>query len=242
MSDLYMGRVVKVHQHDHSLDIQLTYDGSQLTGVPLLAPTMTTSSGNVDMHHPEDNDWDKAGSPTRDVYVIVARTSNGYIALGFMAPQVNQMAFDRKNFKVSRHASDVYSTIDDNGNIEVAHPSGTCIRIATSPAHENLSEQDFDKLWAITRNTTKAVWVSVTVANAGSVKATLQISPAGDFTLSTTGTATVTAASLTINAPTTINGGLTVNGGGLTHNGVNVGSTHTHGGVNVGDSRTSSPS
>lgn len=249
MSDLYVGRVVKVHQHDHSLDIQLVYDGSRLTAVPLLSSMMTTSSGNVDMHQPEGNAWNAAGSPTRDIYVVVSKTDSGFIALGFLAPQVNQMAFDRPNFRVDRHASDVYSTVDKDGNIEIAHPSGTFVRIATDPDHEDLSGQDFDAFWAITRNTSKNVWLSVAIANSGGVKATLKIDPSGNVTLvnagtlqvTSTGAATMTAASITINGPTTINGTLAVEGSSLTHNGTNVGDSHTHSGVVPGAANTGGP-
>jgi hypothetical protein len=249
MDGLFIGRVIKVHQHDNSLDVQLVHDGSRLTGVPLMTPMMTTSSGLVDMHHPEGNAWDAAGSTTRDIYVVCALAGENFVALGFISPQVNQMMFNRKNFKVDRHASDVYSTIDDNGNVEIAHPSGSFVRIATDPAHEDLTGQDFDKLWGITRNTAKNVWLSVHVANAGGVKATFRIDPSGNvslthtgnLTVNTTGNASLTAASLAITAPTTITGTLAVTGANMTHNGVNVGSTHVHGGVQGGSSNSAVP-
>lgn len=266
MSELYVGRVIAVHQHDNSLDIQLSYDDSMLTGVPLMGPMMTTSSGLVDMHQPEGNTRGGPGSKTRDCFVIVARTSSGFIALGFISPQVNQMAFNRKNFKVDRHASDVYSTIDADGNMETAHPSGTFVRVATSPAHEDLTGKDFDKLWSVTRNKDKPVWLSVQVANTGGVKATFQIDPSGNvslthsgsLTINTSGSATMTAATMTINAPTRINGNTTINGtttmlgsasvasglavtGAMTDNGANIGSSHTHGGVTPGPASTAAP-
>ena len=249
MSDIYVGRVIKVHQHDNSLDIQLSYDGSMLTAVPLIGPMMTSSSGVVNMHHAEGNAQDGPGSATRDICVIVARTSGGFVALGFLSLQVNQMAFNRANFKIDRHASDVYHTIDNSGNVEFSHPSGTFVRVATSPEHENLSGQDTDKIWSITRNKSAAVWLSVVVANAGGVKADIRIDPSGnvtlsnvgDLTLTTTGNTSISAASVTINGPTTINGTTAINGAGLTHNGVNVGFDHVHGGIVPGDGFTLGP-
>ena len=183
----FLGRVIKTHPHDNSLDVELLHDLSRLTAVPLLSPTMTTSSGRVDMHEPEGNEFGKKGSATKDCFVALALTDSGFIALGFLASPVNQMAFDRKNFRVDRHASDVYSTIDNDGNLEVAHPSGTFLRVATSPAHEDLTGQDFDKLWNVTRNKDKPVWLSVQVANAGGVKATFTIDPSGNVALTHTG-------------------------------------------------------
>ncbi len=187
----FIGRVIKTHPHDNSLDVELLHDLSCVTAVPLLSPTMTTSSGRVDMHEPEGNKFGEKGSSTRDCFAALALTDSGFIALGFVSPPVNQMAFDRANFKVDRHASDVYSTIDKDGNLEVAHPSGTFLRVATTPAHEDLTGQDFDKLWAITRNKAKSVWLSVQVANAGGVKATLTIDPSGNVALSHTGNLTI---------------------------------------------------
>jgi hypothetical protein len=35
-----------------------------------------------------------------------------------------------------KHASDVYTSIDQFGNIELAHPSGMFLRTRTSQAHE----------------------------------------------------------------------------------------------------------
>lgn len=262
----FLGRVIKTHPHDNSLDVELVYDGSRLTAVPLLSPTMTTSSGRVDMHEPEGNAFGQKGSGTKDCFVALALTDSGFIAIGFISSPINQMAFDRKNFKVDRHASDVYSTIDKDGNLEISHPSGTFLRVATSPAHEDLTGKDFDKLWSVTRNKDKPVWLSVQVANAGGVKATFQIDPsgnvslthAGSLTVNTSGSATITSASMTINAPTRINGNTTINGtttmlssasvasglavtGGMTDNGTNIGSTHNHSGVTAGPSRTGSP-
>lgn len=255
MSDIFVGRVIKVHQRDNSLDIQLSCDDSVLTGVPLIGPMMTSSSGLVDMHHPEGNTQDGPGSKTRDCCVIVARTNGGFIALGFLSLQVNQMAFNRKNFKVSRHASDVYNTIDDSGNIELSHPSGTFVRVATSPAHENLDGQDADGLWSANRNKSAKVWLSVVVANDSGVMADIKIDPSGnvtllnkgDLTITTKGDAILTAKSVTINGKTTINGVTTINGATaitgptLTHNGVNSGGDHIHGGVTSGAEFTEGP-
>lgn len=44
-----------------------------------------------------------------------------------------------------------------------------------------------------------------------------------------------------INGTTGLNGGVAAAGGAMTHNGVNVGSTHTHGGVDTGPSNTGGP-
>ena len=245
MSGILIGMVIAGHQHDNSLDVQLARDDSVLYGVPLVGPAMTTAAGLVNMPHPEGDQ----GSQTVVSYVVLCQTDGGYIAIGFISPQVNQMNFDRKNFKIDRHASDVYSTIDENGNIELSHPSGTFARIATSPGHEDLTGKDHDGLWAISKNKA-AVWLSVVIANAGSVKAEIKIDPAGNVTINHAGSlmvntsesATINAKSITLNAPTTINGATSINGSLLQHNGVDIGYYHTHTDVKAGGDTTGSPS
>ena len=49
------------------------------------------------------------------------------------------------------------------------------------------------------------------------------------------------AASITLTGAITLNGDVQINGGSLTHNGVNVGSTHTHLGVMPGPGATAPP-
>lgn len=254
MKSLLIGRVLNFHPHDSSCDIQLMTDGAELTGVPVLCGMVTTSSGGIDLHEPEGNAYNQPGSATRDEFAVVGWVGPCPVVLGFLAPQISQVLFDRKNFKVERHASDVYSTINATGDVELAHPSGTFLRIGASPAHEDLTGQDFDASWKISRNTAAAVWLSISIANAGSVVATLQIDPSGNvsltnsgnLTVNTTGNAALTAAALVINAPTTINGATNINGattitGGLSDNGVNVGSSHVHGGVKAGTDNSAVP-
>lgn len=240
---LMLARVVRFHPLDGSCDCQLVGDGGRLTAVPVLSGMASTSSGLVDMHEPEGVGWDGPSAGTRDVMAVLGEINGVCVVMGFMHPSVSQMLFERPNFRVDRHASDVYSTIDKDGNVEIAHPSGTFLRMATSPEHEDLTGKDFDKLWAITRNKAKAPWVSLTVASGGVAKASLRISPDGDVTLTnegnttitTTGAATLSAASFQINGP------VAINGASLTHNGVNVGDTHVHGGVVPGLDNTGAP-
>lgn len=157
------------------------------------------------------------------------------------------MTFKRKNFRVYRHASDVYWTVDDDGNVEVYHPSGTFLRIAESAAHEDLTGQDFDQRWKIARNTDKQVHVALTVANGGEVKASLDIAPDGKITahtvsdveLTVDGNITSSAAGWShtgdINVTGTVTASTDVIGGGKSLK------THTHSGVQTGSGDTGPP-
>lgn len=231
MNGLMVGRVIRVHQHDNSMDVKLVHDGSRLTGVPVMAQSMTTSSGISDLHHPEGNEWDSPGSRTRDSFAIVAHFGEGFMVIGFLSPQVNQMLFDRKNFKVDRHASDVYTTITDDGEVELAHPGGSYIRFAENMEHEDLTGADFDGLWEITRNVGKKASLRVKIVMGGTPMVDLKFD-------ASTGKAKLWARDdIEIESMTAIKLKSPI----LTHNGVNIGSSHVHGGVTPGGADTDGP-
>jgi hypothetical protein len=203
---LQLGIVVAVYPQGQSVDVLLPDSGSRLTNVQVMVPTGSDSTGMVDLPDPgfpaDDTRWDIATAGTRAIMAVLGSYKGIPVCLGFLIPQVCQMTFAQPNRRIMRHASDVYSSIDQFGNIEVAHPSGTFVRIGTSPAHENLTGQDFDGEWAITKNTATAPYLNVTIANGGAVKAQLQVDPAGNTTL-TALSATVTAVDgITLNGVT----------------------------------------
>lgn len=236
LTGLTMARVVKWNQHDNSVDCQSLYDGGRWTAVPVMTGMITSSSGFVDWHEPEGNEWDKAGSSTRDVIAVIGKVHEQPIVMGFIARPVSEMLFKRKNFRVDRHSSDVYSTIDKDGNVEFSHPSGTFIRFAENPDHEDLAGKDWDRKWAISRNKTKRPWLSMQVANASGVKAVVKIDPDGNVTVKNQGTVTWEST-----GKMTFRADVEFVGPGLKHNGVNVGADHTHGGVVPGDEVSGAP-
>jgi hypothetical protein len=106
---------------------------------------------------------------------------------------------------VQRHGSDVYTSVDDLGNVEIFHPSGTYMRIGTDPAHEDLTGKDYDARWAIKRNVDQPVHVQLQVKNAGAVKATVNIDPSGNVSLTCAGAYAVSAAgAMTIHSDASI--------------------------------------
>lgn len=232
-SSLRWGRVAAIHPEDYSLDLVMTDDGSHLAGVQVLTPSGSTNTGYNDLPKPatpaSGDVWDLRQTTDRDVLAGVAFFGQYPVVLGFRYPQVCQMLFADLERRINRHASDVYSTTDAQGNTEWYHPSGTFVRVATNPAHEDLTGKDVDGLWKIARNTGQAVHLQVTVASGGGAVASLHIDPAGNVTLThsgsltvnTSGSANVTAGgpatvktpSATVDAPeTTCTGNLTVDG------------------------------
>lgn len=246
---LDMGRVAAIHPEDHSVDLVMVRDGSRLAGVQVLSWSASSNTGDNDLPTPETppsgDKWSLTERTGRDLIAIVGYIHGNAVVLGFLFPQVSQLLFKDPDFSVQRHASDVYRTIDKDGNFELAHPSGTFLRIATDPSHVDLTGQDFDAKWEIKKNKETAVHVHLEVANAGVLVAAVDIDPAGNVNVihdgnlvtQTGGTVAVTAAgAMTLTAAT-----VAIVSGSLTHNGVNVGSTHTHSGITPGPGNTGLP-
>ena len=233
---LSLARVVDIHPESHAVDLVFMDDGRRIAGVQVMAGSAGTNFGGSDLAMPDATGYEAENTGTRDIYAVVSWIREIPLVLGFLFPQVAQCLFADKERMVYRHASDVYTTIDKDGNTEVYHPSGTFLRIGTTAAHEDLTGKDYDGAWKIARNTDKAVHVQLTVKNAGAQKASLNIDPSGNVTLShagnlsvstggattqnSAGNTTVTTPTMTINANVVINGALTQGkgaaGGGCT--------------------------
>ena len=211
MADLRLGKVVAIHPESHTIDVLILSNRMRLVDVPVLAAGASVNTGLNDLPIPTPSDdlWAPV-SLDRDVYAVIAMLMPRGVCLGFLYPEVSQMMFEAGR-RVQRHGSDVYTSVDDLGNVEVHHPSGTYLRIATDPAHEDLTGKDADALWAIKRNTDQPVHVQLQVKNAGVVKATVNIDPNGNVALTCAGTYAVNAtgamtlhsdASIALTAPT----------------------------------------
>jgi phage baseplate assembly protein gpV len=212
-----IGIVVAVYPEGNSIDVLLPKTGDQLANVQCIAFTGSNNSGVMDLPEiglPVDNTrWNMQVILTapRIVRAIIQNIDGMPICMGFLLPQLTQMTFLRNNFRVSRHASDVYHTINENGDSEWYHPSGTFLRVAASPAHEDLTAQDVDQSWKIAQNTAAAPYVNLVVANAGAQVAEIEVDPSGNITINHNGNLTVTTKG---NADVTVAGTTTVNSTG----------------------------
>lgn len=156
---LRMGKVVKVHPSDHSIDVVLLDNGARMANVQLLAPTASTRSGRVDLPVPdlpdENNPWSPVLSETQDLVAVIAMAGGVAFCLGFIYPQVNQLAMteETKNLKIDRHASDLYSVADDNANTATHHPYGAYTSMGVASGTPAIGQNHaFDQNWAIERN------------------------------------------------------------------------------------------
>lgn len=209
---LVIGVVVATYPEGQSIDVLIGEDGSRLSNIQVMAPGGSSNTGRVDLPAIGaalgEARWDITGPVERYVRAVLAYYRGIPVCIGFLLPQITQMTFQRENFRVERHASDVYSTVNAAGDMETYHPSGTYLRIGASPAHEDLTARDFDRQWAIGNNTGAAVHAHLVVANAGNVVATIDIDPGGNVTLTHAGNLTTTTAG---NATLNVSGALAVN-------------------------------
>lgn len=212
---LDLGRVTAVHPDGHSVDVMIIDGGRPLSGVRVMSLNASGNSGLNDLPQCSVNSSvDKPASESigeREMVAVIGYFSGLPICLGFLFPSVSQMLFADPNRKVDRHASDVYETIDGNGNYEWYHPSGTFLRVAESSAHEDLTGKDFDGKWKITKNTGRAPHVHLEVKNAGSTVAVLDIDPSGNVTESNVGNL---SASVGENLSATVSGTASLTSGG----------------------------
>lgn len=206
---LRIGLVVAAHPEDHSVDVVMTDDYSRLAGVQVLCSNGSYDSGTADMVMPAeksgDDKWSLAKRNAKDQKVLIDFAGSMAVVVGFLYPQIGSMTFKDAGRRVQRHQSDVYETIDAQGNYERSFPNGSFIRVAATPGHEDLTGKDVDGNWAIAKNTDAATHFRVVLGNAGVVKADIHIDPDGNLTGVFQGTGTITTiGDLTVNAPNVI--------------------------------------
>lgn len=190
---LDIGRVLDVHPESNSVDVVLVSDGRRLVNVRVGSTSASGSTGLFDLPDPKlgTGGRDPASSDIgeRELLAIIGFTAGGPVCLCFVFPQVSQLMFADRNRKIDRHVSDVYSTVDENGNFEFYHPSGAYIRIASGPEHEDLTGRDFDKRWKINGKSAGHIHVQ----QAGGT-AFVNIDPSGNVTVKSNGNMDFSAA------------------------------------------------
>lgn len=201
-----LAKVVRVHPESNKVDLLVLDDGRRLAGVQVMALDASSSSGTACLPTPDSQDLpDPYEAPTvsgRDLIAVVGFYGYLPIVMGFLYPEVSQCLFTDRDRYIHRTPSDLYWTVDGQGNAECYHPSGAYIRIGTSPDHDDLTEKDFDKIFKITRNTGNAVHMHI--EQAGGV-ASVDIAPDGAITAYSAKTIHATAdAGATLVAPTVL--------------------------------------
>ncbi|WP_293372288.1 hypothetical protein [Nevskia sp.] len=215
MQGLSLAQVLRYYPESNTADIIRIEDGWRAARVPVMTGQASTDTGLSQVAAPEDISVDGvATSPdARSVVAVVAYHDRGApIILGFLPPVQRQTLFTDGRY-INRLASDVYTSVDKNGNAEWYHPSGTFVRIAEDPGHEDLTGQDFNGRWRVRRNTGRRPTVQVSVGNGGTEQASLTIDPAGNVTIATGGTVTLVTPSATISGDLIVGGRMFAAGG-----------------------------
>ncbi|MBT7306937.1 MAG: hypothetical protein HN842_01895, partial [Gammaproteobacteria bacterium] len=129
----------------------------------------------------------------REMFALLGYADGEPVCLGFLHPRSSQLMFDDKKRAFWRHHSDVYSTVDEKGNIEVRHPSGTYVRIGTEADHEDLEGKGFNENFEIKENKTEEVSIRVELQKNGVQKAVITIDPDGNAAFESQGRVDVNA-------------------------------------------------
>lgn len=262
---LRKGIVVAVHPDDHSVDLVMADDGSRLTGVQVMTGNGSTRTGTVDLPEiPERKDkWDVSQQTGQDMHAVVGFIGRNPVVTGFLYPQVNQLLSKDPKLRISRHQSDVISTIDGDGNIQLEHPSGLFLRIGSAPEKRDFAGKNADASSKVDRNTASKPYVRLsmpggaavlTIAPDGAVtlttettisataKGNVTVKTEADMLLEATGSATLKAQKIILDGDTKVTKTLTVEGDtavkAITSNGKDISDAHTHEEVRTGTDKS----
>lgn len=223
------------HPEDYSVDLVMLDDGSRIVGAQVMTMNGSARAGSVDLPYvgKKKDKWDLSERTDNEATAIVGMMRGNPVVMGFIYPQVSQMTFDDPDRRMNRHQSDVYSTIDGSGNIEVYHPSGAFVRIGESPLHEDLGRKNFDKNFDAVKNKDKKPHIRIGIG-----EWFVNLSPDGDF-YAKSKNATIEASEISLRGSVVVDGGLSakgdVSGGGISLR------NHVHTNVNKGEDESGPP-
>ena len=170
-SQVTYGKVIAINMDDYTVDVVLVAMGTPLHRVPVAVNSAGTKSGELYLERfsnllGKNTQLGPTGSyvddRTRTVYAVITYVSddiNSPLVIGFILPPTTQMLFDRDGFSITRHESDLYSTIENGlpstydsqtdttiSNYEWVHPSGFFVRVGVGSDHEDLTGKDVQRL------------------------------------------------------------------------------------------------
>ncbi len=165
--EMRLARVVDIHPKENSVDVRMLKDNRRFTSVPVVGLMNTGTTGTVDLAEPdlstgrgEDSKWESVHTDKRDAIAVIGFADGAPLCLGFIMPPLTEMTLPDelgKERRLSRHASDLYSWIDKEGNSEWCHPSATWMAATESPQKLKLTGKDYDRLWRVKRNLDRAL-------------------------------------------------------------------------------------
>lgn len=162
-----LAKVIKVHPQNFAVDLVFLDSGWFMPGVQVLLTTISTCSGMVDLPSPvvdENDPRDTTLLGDTDILAATMDLGGRPVVIGFLPPQVTQMANEKENYRMFRHISDLMTTVDQGANTALLHPSGTSIKIGQAVATGESEEEDlegtgFHGNWKSEKNKSKAGFV-----------------------------------------------------------------------------------
>lgn len=163
-----LAKVIKVHPQNFAVDLVFLDSGWFMPGVQVLLTTISTCSGMVDLPSPvvdENDPRDTTLLGDTDILAATMDLGGRPVVIGFLPPQVTQMANEKENYRLFRHISDVTTSIDQGANVIFRHPSGTTIHIGQSvasgeqPEEEDREGSGYHGIWTEKKNKSKAGFV-----------------------------------------------------------------------------------
>ncbi len=191
--EMRLARVVDIHPKENSVDVRMLKDNRRFTSVPVVGLMNTGTTGTVDLAEPdlstgrgEDSKWESVHTDKRDAIAVIGFADGAPLCLGFVMPPMTEMTLPDdlgKERRLYRHASDVYSWTDKDGNSEWCHPSATWMAATESPQKLKLTGKDYDRLWKVKRNVDRALHGIISWWHGGEKKekARLHLKPVGDL-------------------------------------------------------------
>lgn len=157
-----LARVTAVHPAGQKLEVIFLDTGDYGRDVQVVSPYAGTDfgfTGGIPSPEQEGHDpnMEENDPNTRHIVAVVASQQGLHLCLGFIYPQVTQMAFTKaldKNRLIERHTSDFYRSVSDAGDMDMVHPSATeaYLRIGVGSEPDALDGRDYDRRWKRKRN------------------------------------------------------------------------------------------
>ena len=156
-----LARVTRVWPEGQALDCIFLDTGDYGRGVQVMSPYAGSDFGFSGVPAPEkegDAPNMTNNGDQRTILAVVACLSGISICLGYLHPAGGEMTFAKdqhKNRLIERHTSDFYRTINDDGDLDMVHPSGAFLRLGSGSTPDVLDRKDFRKKWQLKHNKTK---------------------------------------------------------------------------------------
>lgn len=162
-STIRIARVTHVHPEGQAIDVIFLDTGDFGRNVQVMSPMAGTDFGftsGIPAPEEEGHEPNLSDDPDkRTITCVVASVGGVHICLGFLYPQVTEMAFTKEshpNRTITRYPSDVYTTVDDDANAFIVHPRIGSVFIGMGEGalgKPKLEGEDFDGRFKLKHNT-----------------------------------------------------------------------------------------